>query len=305
MRLGQYVGHLMSARANNKKRALDLVAQRNGKATLSLTFLVLKGFWSRALSFIHRILKIRDIAGGTVKAAAILFQTRRDPDAVHTLPYSDSHIYFRGIDLQALIEVLVNTEYAFLKDVTLSRPTPVILDIGAHIGTFAIWALGVNHGARILSVEADPETYGVLTRNADVVVESGKDWTVINRAAGRIDDEVLTFSNAGPSMSHRVDPDGTLTVSSISLGTLIDRIAGQGGQVDLVKVDIEGAEEAFLAESADALTKVEVAVVELHPGHCDTERVISVLRSQFDRIEEISGRLSSKPLLYCRKTAAA
>jgi hypothetical protein len=98
-------------------------------------------------------------------------------------------------------------------------------------------------------------------------------------------------------MSHKVSAKGSVQVKGISLAALTE---GRG-DIDLMKVDIEGAEEAFLCADPAALTPVKRLVIELHPQLCDTQRVRDVLQKAFSQIVEIHGRTSSKPLLYCRK----
>ncbi|MCK5244957.1 MAG: hypothetical protein KAJ90_06775, partial [Desulfobacterales bacterium] len=68
---------------------------------------------------------------------------------------------------------------------------------------------------------------------------------------------------------------------------------------------IEGSEEAFLCTSPDALKRVGSLVIELHPQLCDTDCVQLLLEEYFDHIEDIGGRKSTKPLLYCRRNVTA
>lgn len=259
-------------------------------------------FVERGVSFYGRLRWMTPLAGGFMQAAAVLVRIRWDRNAVQSVPYGVGSVSFRGHDEQALREVLVDREYTFLTDLLAASPAPTILDLGAHIGTFAIWSLGVNPKARVFSIEADPGTYRVAEWNVAAFAKQGADWRVIHAAAGSEDGAKVRLSNAGPSMSHRIDPDGTVEVESVSLTTLLDRVAADGAPVDLVKIDIEGSEEALLCATPDALNRVTALVVELHPNLCDTARVEAVLARYFDRIDDIGGRKSTKPLLFCRRS---
>lgn len=245
------------------------------------------------------------LAGGPVAAAAILVRRRRNPHAVLALSYRGAPLYFRGIDSSALEEVLSDEEYGFLRPYLQAMPAPRILDVGGHIGTFALWALGASPSAQILSVEANADTLAVAQRTRTARGDATAGWDLVNRAAGARDGERLPFLAEGPSMSHRVDAAGALTVEAVSLAGLLRRVAGRDGTVDLLKVDIEGSEEAFLCTDPGLLARVERLVVELHPGRCDTARVRRVLAGTFDDIVEIPGRRSTKPLLDCRRHGGA
>lgn len=245
------------------------------------------------------------LAGGPAIAVSTLMRIRKDRDAVQSVFYDGTPVRFRGIDEQALREVLVDREYAFLTDFLSATPVPTILDIGAHIGTFAIWVFSVNAKARVLSVEADPRTYWVTDLNAAAFTEGGTDWQVIHGAAAGEDGDILHLLDAGPSMSHRIDPHGTIEVHGTSLTRLLDRIAPDGASVDLVKIDVEGSEEAFLCAAPEALKRVKSLVIELHPQLCDTNRVQLLIEEHFGRIKYVGGRKSAKPLLYCSRNAAA
>ena len=100
-------------------------------------------------------------------------------------------------------------------------------------------------------------------------------------------------------MGHRLSADGDITVPTTDLAHLVDRQSAEGGMIDLLKVDIEGAEEDFLCTKPEFLERVRVLVVELHPKSCNTARVLETLQRSFKTVEEIPGRFSSKPLLLC------
>lgn len=258
-------------------------------------------FILRSINFINRVRLISSLAGGVIPAINLLLHIRRDQNAVQSVFYDGTPVSFRGHDEQALYEVLIDEEYAFLTDFLCSISKPTILDVGAHIGTFAIWAFAVNAKAHILSVEADPQTYRVTKLNNAAFVKEGAEWQVIHGAAGSEDGSTLFLSNVGPSMSHRIGSGGTIKVPGISLMTLLDEISPNGGSVDLVKIDIEGSEENFLCACPDALKRVGSLVIELHPDLCNTNRVQLLLKEHFEHIEPIGERKSMKPLLYCQR----
>lgn len=58
--------------------------------------------------------------------------------------------------MQALKEVFVDQEYAFVADYLSDLSSSIILDVGAHTGTFALSVYSVVPNARIVS-EVVPE----------------------------------------------------------------------------------------------------------------------------------------------------
>lgn len=233
----------------------------------------------------------------TVKLIAAI---KRDRSATQNISYFELPMVFRGYDEQVLYEVFLDQEYSFLGQFITEKSTPIILDIGAHIGGFAIWVLSLNKNSILMSLEADPETFKVAEANAKVLCDMGLYWHVSHGAASAIDGQNLPFSNEGPSMSHKVNESGNIYVPSVSFGSLLRKATIQGFEyIDLMKVDIEGAEEDFLCCEPALLKNVGNLVVELHPDCCNTDEVIRVLKCYFANIEYITGRQSSKPLLHC------
>lgn len=249
------------------------------------------------LQFFGAVRWLAPLSGGLLPAALSLGVLRFNPSSTQRFWFGSAPLCCRLSDLQSLKEVLVDEEYRFLGERLRAATQPRILDVGGHIGTFAVWALGVNPNARILSIEADPETYAVAARNAILRGKVGEHWQLTNRAASDRDKQWVGFLQQGPSMGHRVSADGEIFAETISLARAIEKL---GAPIDLMKVDIEGSEEDFLCAQPEYLERVTSLVVELHPFLCDTQRVREVLSGRYNTVEEVTGRESGKPLLYCR-----
>jgi hypothetical protein len=111
--------------------------------------------------------------------------------------------------------------------------------------------------------------------------------------------ETLELNVAESSTSTKVGRNGTESVPGRDLRTVL---ADMDGCVDLMKVDIEGAEESFLCAHPDALRQVEHLLVEIHPKECDAAAVIATLQKRWSRLYRVQGRISSKPLLLATDT---
>jgi FkbM family methyltransferase len=166
-----------------------------------------------------------------------------------------------GWDLQApepamllaqIDQIVVRRLTAFRAD----NETPLILDCGANVGISALEFKRQAPGARIVAFEPDPvigrQLRANLARNGagDVDVVESAVWT----AAGTV-----RFVTTGGDGGRVVDDDSSgITVSTIDLRDYL-----RGG-VDLLKLDIEGAEYAVVAHIEPLLDHVKNLIVECH-----------------------------------------
>lgn len=139
----------------------------------------------------------------------------------------------------------------------------VIVELGAEFGTETVFlSRMVGPGGRVLAVEAHPWTYELLRRT--VVANRLANVQVARLAVMGSDGSAsITGGPGGSSLeSSAVAGTGTIAVSAVSLPTLLARYGI--GHVDLLKVNIEGAEREVIVEGASALDKVRHAVVSCH-----------------------------------------
>jgi len=203
--------------------------------------------------------------------------------------------YFRSADVEALNEVLIDQEYSFLSEFFKQHDKPVILDIGHHIGTFSLWTFSQNQNASIIALEADPKTFKIAKKNTAFGHKNGLDWQVMHKAAWKTD-ENISFSCEGDTMGHKVSQGGQLMVPGMSLKTLMDQVQKP---VNLMKLDIEGAEEAFLSAYPELLQHIDTLVIEIHPDYCSEDNVMNLLKASYDTIKPLQKRETDKPLLWC------
>jgi FkbM family methyltransferase len=165
---------------------------------------------------------------------------------------------------------------------TTSSPAPRILDGGANVGLASLFFRRLYPQARITAFEADPALFDVLAANLrangaeSVDARHAAVWT----SAGTLrfhcegSDSGMIGSLAGAVQGRATD------VPSVRLRDILDE-----GPVDLLKLDIEGAEDAVLADCEPALHGVKAIVMELHefdPSARQAPRVLELLaRSGF------------------------
>jgi FkbM family methyltransferase len=251
----------------------------------------------RMAGFIYRSRWLGKIMSSPYHAGIHWIRIRFSPQLKAMGKYGSYRFKFRGMDVPIIREVIHEKEYDFLKSQIEHIKEPNILDVGAHIGLFSICMLNIVPSAHILSVEAGPDTFQMLTNNVErAKSEKAATWKAINRAAWS-DSSIIKFNDAGMSMSQQVNKDGKIEVSGVSLAELIEMSGAD--KIDLMKVDIEGAEEEFLCATPEILKNIDRLVIELHNECCDVEKVKDLLDGSYAEVKYLKDRNSNRPVLYC------
>jgi FkbM family methyltransferase len=130
-------------------------------------------------------------------------------------------------------------------------PEDVVVDIGAHIGTFALLSASKSPRGRVHAVEASRETFNYLRVNA--ALNAGLPISTYHLALSDRDGEVRLHHDRGSwghSITARLSNSGE-TVRSATLATFFDE---QGiGAVDFMKFNCEGAEFPILMSAPEAV----------------------------------------------------
>jgi FkbM family methyltransferase len=191
-----------------------------------------------------------------------------------------SYRFNRG-DLQSLREVLIEQVYG--------GDTPVvpqtILDLGANIGLASLWfskriksgQAKVSQGPFVLGVEPVPENAAVAEINfCQNHVPGGVVRAAVGQMSGEAWFEARAESNLG-RLSSEASKGAQIRVPVVGIRDLLDRFPG--GQVDLVKMDIEGGEEDLLGHDTDWLKRVKSLIVEWHDDRTDSRPLIRNIES--------------------------
>ncbi len=166
-------------------------------------------------------------------------------------------------DFYVLAEVFWEQAYA-PRAISIRRPG-VVMDLGANIGAFSVWAAWRWLPERIIAVEMEAGSYTLLEANIRL---NGLNGCVLPVKAaiwdkdGRVGIERHAFNHG----MDRVCPGpGQAEVPAVTLETLMRQTGVM--QVDLLKMDIEGAEaKLFNRENEPILAgAVGCVLAELHP----------------------------------------
>ena len=164
-----------------------------------------------------------------------------------------------GIQIADSLSFVAGYEEIFKKEnykVDFSTKEPFIIDCGSNIGLSIIYFKSNFPDARIIGFEPDPAIFQVLKRNT----QKFTNITLYNKALGA-EQKRLSFISEG-GFSGRVKENATgsnvIEVYIEPLSTYIDR------DIDLLKIDIEGAEYEVLKEIQPLLHRVKKLFIEYH-----------------------------------------
>lgn len=161
-------------------------------------------------------------------------------------------------DAVVLYEILVMDEYGFVGD--LGSPS-FIVDGGANVGIMSLYFLTRYPTARLVAVEPDPLTFQLCRKNLEpfshrVRLVHGAVWS---------HDGSLSLIPREQECSTGVRPAQSGETGDVPAFGMRSLIASADGQVDLLKLDIEGSErEVFATGAEEWLPEVRNLVVEVH-----------------------------------------
>jgi len=162
-------------------------------------------------------------------------------------------------------EVFIRRRHRFAAD----RDDPVVIDVGAHVGCFALATRRDHPRARITAIEPDPAALPLLRQN--LAANGAGDIRIVRAAVGGADGEAA-FTSGGRA-------GGSLSEGGGYVRARVERLSGHVTEpVDFLKLDVAGAELDVLREVADAgkLGLVREMTVECHDWPSGTRRVDDV-----------------------------
>jgi FkbM family methyltransferase len=131
------------------------------------------------------------------------------------------------------------------------RPGDLFVDVGANVGSYAIWAAEL--GAEVIALEPADDTFALLQEN---VALNGYPIKAIRAAAGAATGVArFTF---GRDCVNRLDSEGAVEVPILTIDSVVgDRtVAG-------LKVDVEGFEIDVLRGCERALREQRIKLIQL------------------------------------------
>ena len=196
-------------------------------------------------------------------------------------------------DWNTMQSILKEDEYG-LK--TLCPEPKVVLDVGGHIGGFAL--LAASQGAEVVRVvEILPENVQMIKDSAER--NSYKSIQVYQKAIAEKSGETIkayymdTSTHTGEHHEFVGNTEADTGGASVEVETIsLNDLCKDLDHVDILKVDCEGAEWPMLAgASKETLDKINLIVGEIHPWGTMT---MKDMRAMLPNHEDISASLGGK-----------
>jgi FkbM family methyltransferase len=161
-------------------------------------------------------------------------------------------------DEATYVQILLGGQYSF----DLPFSPRAIVDAGANIGMASIFFANKYPEAKIIAIEAERSNFNILVRN----VRPYPAITPVHAALWNRDGEISVgepdpVSGASGNWAFVTREGPGVKVRAITMPTLMREMKIQA--VDLVKIDIEGAEKEVF-EGSDWINSVRCMMIELH-----------------------------------------
>lgn len=217
---------------------LKIKAVRNMYRTLGF-----KGLWSAIVA---------RITGGTV-----IFSMKR-PDCKHPIK-----LRIPSSDVSTYEQIFINSEYDFI-----SKEQPkVIIDAGANIGLAAIYFANRYPGATIIAIEPERSNYEFLKINTELypnivpvhaaLWNKNEEISLVDPGLGK-----WGFMTEPKNSTEKLQGTNCHTVSAMTVGKII--LDYKIERIDVLKIDIEGAEREVFSDTTSWIDKVDSIIIELH-----------------------------------------
>lgn len=166
-------------------------------------------------------------------------------------------------DIPTYEQVFINEDYDFL----VETPPKVIVDAGANIGLASVYFANKYPGAMILAIEPGKDNFELLKRNVElyrnIIPIHSALWSK-NETLQLVDPGLGHWGFMTEEINISGKPLGTFshTVKAMTLGKIIAEY--QLDKIDILKIDIEGAEKEVFEDTSSWIAKVEALIIELH-----------------------------------------
>ena len=169
-----------------------------------------------------------------------------------------------------LYEVFADDGYRLAELTEGVDPDATVLDVGGQIGSFSLAMAEAMPQVKIHVYEASPTSAGYVSRNINA--NGLKDRVTVNAKAMAGEVGEFTFVDSGDASGHNglTAPEGLGSEVTVPSETFDNAVKTAGGNVQIVKMDVEGAEYDIILRSDPASwSEVRKVVMEYHPvpGH--------------------------------------
>lgn len=211
------------------------------------------------------------------------------------------HVKLRtaSTDIQAFVNVWIIEEYK--REGFEIKDCDIIIDIGAHVGFFALYASQYCRSGRIFCFEPIKESFDLLVEN--IKMNNLTNVNCSNKAVYAQNKNVRVYlSNDQAAHSIYGNGDKYIDVNAMTLSDILN--TNNIKTCDLLKMDCEGSEyEIFQSTSDEYINRIQKICLEYHIMKNDHES----LHSLKNRVSSLGFQVIDVPsiqnlgMLYARK----
>lgn len=189
----------------------------------------------------------------------------------------DYKIKCDSTDLTAIGETCILEDYQKINAFKI-KPGYIVFDIGAHIGSFSMYA--ANKGALVYAFEPEKNNFNKLVENIKLNNYENKikayNYGIYNKN-GEISFTLENNNSAG----HSISQDNASNRISIKVKKLSDVIEEERlKKIDLLKIDVEGSEYIILPDlNKDTYDKIDRIVGEYHLSYDVFDKNYSLIKN--------------------------
>jgi FkbM family methyltransferase len=173
----------------------------------------------------------------------------------------------------------------------------VIVDIGAHSGLFTAFALERASGAHALVVEPEVAMEPVIRRN----LAPFTDWSLVQTAVSDVKGEAIFYRAASSQESSLVPSTIWSTAVPVTVATTtLDSLCTDLDHIDVLKIDVQGAEHLVLAGGRESLARVRTLLIEVSLVDPNPQEVLAELVADFGPWRVLNSVHAGADLLFER-----
>jgi len=200
-----------------------------------------------------------------------VFLTR---DIIAKNSYGKFYCRKKDEDVHFVSEHYENRTLSIFKN--LAKTAKVIIDVGAHIGKYPILASKFTQG-KVIAIEPSKENFSILKKN--IQLNKSKNVLAVNLAVTNLNKKVKLYK--GDTSGHytlKLISPSWQWVNGITLDYLLKKL--KIPKVDLVKIDVEGAELDVIEGFKRYLTshRVDKMVIEI------SQKTLNKLKKKFNSL---------------------
>jgi FkbM family methyltransferase len=193
-------------------------------------------------------------------------------------------------------DILLNREYEYVSEFSVKNFKGLVVDAGANSGIFSL--ISALFAEKVVALEPYPDNYQRLRKNIEK--NFMKNIFPLNKALW-YKKETLKIYEGTHSGEHSIHLHSKKFITASS--TTLDELIRTFGKIDLLKIDIEGAEfSVFKNLDSEVLNRINAIVGEVHLEYGDLCSIVDKLKAEGFNVFAFNPPLCAKENSYSIRT---